>query len=195
MRRRYFLVFYTPALLITFILALMSRPVVPRLTGAWAKLMVGELSRETILIIGNNLFIASLLWALTIITLFLAIKRRRSYDAGVLLSQIIFLVYLAFFVKESAGVLLTLLDFQQTMQVPSIIAFLTLILPHGLFEYTAFVLIAVYGMEWFRANFDRDIVELPWHEIALSFLLIVLAGIVETGITPYVFRTYLMNIG
>lgn len=195
MRRRYFLVFYTPALLVVFILALMSRPVVPKLTGAWARLMAGELGRETILIVGNNLFIASLLWALTIITLFLAIKRRHSYNARVLLGWVIFLVYLAFFVKESAGILLTLLDFQRTMRVPSIIAFLTLILPHGLFEYTAFVLIAVYGMEWFRANLDRNVMELPWHEIALSFLLIILAGIIETGITPYVFRAYLINIG
>lgn len=155
---------------------------------------------STLHIILTNSMVSVVLWLVSIFLCWMYYKRKNEVpdkDYGKFIMKIGYLAYGFFFLKEGVRVGMSILDFQSSMNIPYLPSFLTLILPHALFEFTAFISISILALRWLNSNIEN------WENkeegfimpnksyILIPLLLIISAGLVETTLTPYLFREYL----
>ena len=145
-------------------------------------------------IIAVNFFVASLLWG--VILSLAAVYRMQSMTAlqGRLVPLSLF-VYGFFFLKEGVRVSALVWDFAASASIPFLSLLFTLILPHGIPEFTAFIFLAVFVLRRVEkaAAHGRGLPFLSSKEVLMVGSLIVVAAIIETTITPWMFREFLLQ--
>ena len=194
--KRDFMVFYSPFVVINLVFILLSLNVeVVELNAlikkTWQETMTSAIDITTLGIIVNNLFVAAYLWVLPIYLMWIAFKNARSLKEKQNMLKLVYFVYLSYFIKETLTVSLSLFGFQR-LNVTYLYSFLTLIMPHGLTEIGALALTAAFATQWMSSLINKDKFELPPKEFFLiPATLIIFSGILETTLTPFLFRSFL----
>lgn len=152
----------------------------------WAQMISPGIDGETLGIILNNLFVAFLLWAAAWFWRYCAgrlfVPRSRMFGA-------MYFVYGFFFLKEFVRMACQVYGFSYSFGLSCGAVFCTLVLPHGLLEFLAFALVAFYACGWLRG--ERGV---GAAEVLLPALILVVAGILETTLTDYLFKGYLLEV-
>ena len=104
------------------------------------------------------------------------------------------LLSLLFFLKELFRINRTIADFSSSSKIPYGDILVNLILPHGLIEYLAFALAAAFALAWLGSSLESGRWRYPGHRaVLIPASLILLAAAVESTLTPYLYRIYLVN--
>lgn len=152
---------------------------------------------HTVQIFASNLFVSLVLWAavISIYFLFYRHKDRRTNQLAVITFKVAYVACFFFFFKEGIRVGLTVLDFYQTMNMPYLATIFTLIMPHAIFEFMAFILIAIFALNWLNENIYqyRFYPKKPSViSVALPLVLILASALVETTLTPVIFNEFIL---
>lgn len=152
---------------------------------AWAMQISPGVDGMTFEIILNNMFVVLLLfgavWFWRYCAGRLSVPRSRKM-------LVMYLIYSFFFLKEIFRIVYLVSDFSRAFDLSSFFTFCTIILPHGLVEFLAFVLVMVFGCVWLGGK------RFKWFYLCVPLLLVIVAGILETTLTDYLFRAYLLWI-
>lgn len=190
--KKNFVVFYSSFMVAVLLLSLVSLgKEVPKLgeafKEAWVSEIVLTLDRSTLEIILNNVFVMFALWLFSVIPAWLFYRRPRSPGDEEMLARIVYIAYILYFIKEGIRIGLELLDFHYTSYIFSL---LTLILPHGIIEMGALALTGAFALDW-ATNLGNGFRFPKRKYFIIPTFLIVFSGILETTLTPYVFRSFL----
>lgn len=161
--------------------------------------MLGEgmepsLGIVTLQIIGVNMLVSLMLWGavMSMYWIFNRDANSKEIYSKKLIFKLSYLACLFFFLKEGVRVGMSVVDFYYSVRVPYLPATATLILPHGIFEFMAFILVAIFALNWLKKCLDEDRFSWPEKKIVLfPLILVVAAALVETTTTPYLFQWYL----
>lgn len=139
----------------------------------------------------NNLGVILLLWMVSAVWIYYAARipapQRRIY-------RLALSCYLFFFLKELFRINRSIVDFSRGSRIPYRDVLVNLILPHGLLEYLAFALAAVFALLWLARSLESGRWRYPGHRaVFIPASLILLAAAVESTLTPYLYEIYLLN--
>ncbi|MGB4443983.1 MAG: stage II sporulation protein M [Dethiobacteria bacterium] len=139
----------------------------------------------------NNLGVMLLLWLVSAIWLYYALRtgipEKRVYRWALF-------CYLFFFFKEFIRVTRSVADFSCCFSLPYWDVLFTLVLPHGAIEYLAFALGAAYALAWLsRSLSSRRRASPGARAVFIPATLIILAAVIESAVTPYLFEIYMMQ--
>lgn len=149
----------------------------------WAEGVPSYLNAETLGIILNNLFVMFVMCLFSILPFKIYYRKERE-DKD--FKQAVCLItgsYCMYFIKEGARAGFGLLSFPYATYWFGVII---LVFPHGIIEIGGFALTASTMLEYYKT---RDI-KVLWY-LLISVILIIIAGVFETTLTPYLFRTFL----
>lgn len=159
----------------------------PAFIESWKREITPSINYMTLEIVLNNLFVILALWLFSLIPIWMFYRKPRTPGDKERFIRFIYIVYILYFAKEGIRIGLDILGFSYT---PYIFTLLTLILPHGITEIGAFALTGAFALNWAK-SLDKSFKKPhPKHLIASTFLVI-FSGILETTLTPYVFKTFL----
>ena len=139
----------------------------------------------------NNLGVMLLLWLVSAVWI--------CYAAHTLAPQrrirgLALFCYLFFFLKEFCRINRSIADFSRGSSIPYRDVLFSLVLPHGLIEYLAFALAALFALLWLGSSLERGRWHYPGHHaLLIPASLILLAAAVESTLTPYFYRIYLLK--
>lgn len=190
MKKKNFIAFYVFFLIILFSFALVPSEVQslnPTFVESWKEEISPFVNYVTLEIILNNLFVVLVLWLFSIIPAWVYYKRPRNPEDEKRLIRTIYTAYTLYFIKEGIRNGLLILSFNYT---PYIFTLITLILPHGVAEIGAFALTADISLEWVR-GLSGEFKAPKIKHLTVPIILVVLSGILETTLTPYIFKTLL----
>jgi uncharacterized membrane protein SpoIIM required for sporulation len=160
--------------------------------AAWLEVMREGTGLSAVHIIINNSAIIVLFWVLAVFPLWISFKKKRSEKQKALIAVTASLGYLIFFTKESFRLSIILLSFQDTFGVPFLSSLLTNVLPHGVVELGSFILAAAWAVRWLAQQTAREKFIFPnIKHIAVPLASIIIAGLLETSLTPYLFKSFL----
>ena len=111
--------------------------------------------------------------------------------------QIMFLAIffnLFFYIKEGIRMGYTVYSFADYFTLPYLLSFATLILPHLIFEFSAFIMASVISLKWLYNKVSLNKKVLDHNLILTSIIILSVATIVETTLTPLVFTSYLKSL-
>ena len=152
----------------------------------WINEIKPVIDNGTLSIILNNLFVVFALWLFSAVPKWVYRRRPRRLGDKKKLVSIIYIIYILYFIKEGVRVGLNLLGWNYTSYG---FALLTLILPHGIVEIGAFALTGALAFNW-ATSLNRF--ELPKiRSFIVPIILIIFSGVLETTLTPYIFKTFL----
>lgn len=155
----------------------------------WASLQTGFCLFAPLAL--NNLGVLLLLWLVSAIWLYYAV---RANVPGKRVYRWALCCYLFFFLKESFRVTRSIVDFGRDFSLPCRDVLLTLVLPHGVIEYLAFALAAAYALAWLGRSLKSSCRCYPGSgAIFIPASLIILAAVIESALTPYLFEIYMMQ--
>ena len=146
---------------------------------------------STLEIIVINSFVALCLWFSVLLIYYFFHKRQEGKY------QYKFILYLAifcnafFYIKEGLRMGYTVYSFSESMGIPYASSFLTLIFPHLIPEFTAFIITSILSMQWISEKMKYGKTNVSLKLFLIPFVILIFAGIVETTLTPFVFRSYL----
>lgn len=137
-------------------------------------------------VIVHNSLVAICLWLIAMLP-WLILKNKKQDKKTIIF--IAFMGHVAFFVKE--GIRMGLIVNQGFLGLHPMSIFLTLIFPHALFELPALIIVSVLSFCFLISLYDKNTLRLRCLLIPLVFLIV--AGIIETHVTPAIFSNYLIN--
>lgn len=161
--------------------------------------MLGEsmdpaLNISTLQIIGVNVMVSLMLWG-AVISMYLIFYRRKemqTVETKKLTFTLAYFACLFFFLKEGVRVGMSVVDFYYSVRIPYLPATLTLILPHAIFEFMAFILVAIFALNWLKGSLEVETFAWPRPLIVIfPLILVVASALVETTMTPHLFQTYI----
>ncbi len=139
----------------------------------------------------NNLGVLLLLWMVSAVWLYYGVRTPASRRR---VCRLALYCYLFFFLKELFRINRTIADFSSSSKIPYGDILVNLILPHGLIEYLAFALAAAFALAWLGSSLESERWRYPGHRaVLIPASLILLAAAVESTLTPYLYRIYLVN--
>lgn len=150
----------------------------------WAESMSSYINGETISIIINNLMVMLVMCLFTIIPFFVFNMKERKYKDLRQMITLIFIAYMLYFLKEGFRAGIGLLSFPHKSYLFGVFI---LTLPHGIIEITGFAIAASAIFNYFMKNIGRDTV---YRYLMLAVSLILVAGVLETTLTPFLFRFF-----
>lgn len=151
----------------------------------WAEGMISEVSSETFSIIINNLFVAFVMCLFSIIPFLLFGKKYENHKDFKHIIIFVTIAYILYFTKEGVRAGLGLLDFSQTSYAFGVFV---LTLPHGLLEIAGFAIAGSAIFHFFKNEISSSEIT---RYLILSIFMIITAGVLETTLTPYLFRTFI----
>lgn len=136
----------------------------------------------------NNLGVLLILWLVAAAWLYVALRTglpgQRAYRWAIF-------CYLFFFLKEFIRINGAIADFSRVSRYTYGEILGRLVLPHGLVEFLAFALGAVFALAWLdRSLKGRGRLFPGSRAILLPVSLILLAAAIEALVTPYLFEIY-----
>ena len=137
----------------------------------------------------NNLGVLLLLWLVSAAWLY---SVRRAGVPAKRACRWALLCYLFFFAKEMIRVALLLAAFSSGAGLPWQRLFFTLILPHGVVEYSAYALAAFFARGWLGRLLEekREVFYPGRPALLIPTGLVLAAAVIETAVTPYLFQFY-----
>lgn len=161
--------------------------------------MTSKIDIHTFQILANNIIVGIILWGAVAAIYFLLFGREKNKTDKIakITFRIAYLSCFFFFLKEGFRVGLTVLDFYQSMNIPYLVTTLTLILPHAIFEFMAFIMIAIFSLFWLKENLETSTGKTSKPKvlsIILPVVLISASAVIETTITPMIFSQYIHSI-
>ena len=175
--------FLTP-LLLTSIFSSTPIEVGETYKAMWIEGMPSYVNIETVEIIINNTMVILIMCLFSIIPFTLYNnKERKTGD----LKRVVWLVtvaYALYFAKEGIRAGLGLLDFPY---VSYLFGVFILTLPHGIIEITGFAIASSATLSYHKSEIDKKVM---YQYLLLAVGLIVVAGLLETTLTPYLFRIF-----
>lgn len=176
--------FLTP-LLLTSIFSFTPIEVGETYKAMWIEGMPSYINVETLGIIINNTMVILIMCLFSIIpfTLYNNEKREEEED----FKKVVWLVtiaYALYFAKEGLRAGLGLLDFPY---VSYSFGVFILTLPHGIIEITGFAIASSATFKYYKSEINKKIM---YQYLLFAVVLIMVAGLLETTLTPYLFRIF-----
>lgn len=161
--------------------------------------MTTDVNLHTLQIMINNLFVGVALWA-AVISIFLILfngQKKKTKKIATTTFQVAYVALIFFFLKEGFRIGMTVVDFEHSIGLPTLITNMFLIFPHALFEFMGFIMIALFALYWLEdnsINYEGEM-KLPkiWM-LVLPAILICAAAVVETVVTPTLFTEYIKSL-
>lgn len=154
---------------------------------------------QTLYILLNNVFIGLIIWS-AVAVIHLLIYERNSNKTQVLEKRTFTLAYaicLIFFLKEGMRIGITILDLYNSLNLPYFVTLATLVMPHAIFEFMGFIMMAIFALYWLKEQLERKEGGLTPPKALAVILPIVLIGVsavLETTVTPMIFSNYIASV-
>lgn len=161
--------------------------------------METTIGTQTLQILLNNVLIGVIIWsAVGIIYLMMYEKNKNKTPAleGKTF-KLAYAVCLIFFLKEGLRIGFTILDLYHSVNLPYFVTLTTLVLPHAIFEFMGFIMVALFSLFWLKEQMARKEGGLTPPKVLAVFmpiLLIAVSAVFETAVTPVIFSNYISSV-
>lgn len=157
------------------------------------------LGTQTLQIMFNNIVIGIIIWSAVGI-IYLLMFEKNPIKTPQLKGKTFKLAYaicLIFFLKEGFRIGFTILDLYHAVNLPYFVTLTTLVMPHAIFEFMGFIMVALFSLFWLKDQLNRKEGGLtPPKALAviLPILLISVSAVLETAVTPVIFSHYIASV-
>lgn len=176
--------FLTP-LLLTSIFSSTPIEVGETYKAMWIEGMPSYINVETLGIIINNTMVILIMYLFSIIPFTLYNNEEREEEDFKKVVWLVTIAYALYFAKEGLRIGLGLLDFPY---VSYSFGVFILTLPHGIIEVTGFAIASASIFKYYKSEINKKVM---YQYLLFAIGLIVVAGLLETTLTPYLFRSFL----
>lgn len=151
----------------------------------FAKAMHPFINSQTLYIIVNNLLVGLAMFLSSKIVL--SLSKGSTIKEIHMLSIIIIGFYMFYFALQGIRVGV---DLNSNIYINYWFSFFTLIFPHGIFELTGFALISSTSYFYHIGQLNKNqLIKM----VIIASLIIVFAGLLETTLTPFIFKYFLVK--
>ena len=179
--------FLTPLLLIS---TLSSEPMElgEAYKNMWAEGMTSYVNGETLGIIVNNLMVILIMCLFSIIPFTLYNRGEREEIDFKKVVWLVTIAYILYFIKEGMRAGLGLLNFPYASYFFGVFV---LTLPHGIIEIIGFAIASSATLLYYKSEKSEVDKKVMYYYLLIAVGLILIAGLLETTLTPYLFRTFI----
>lgn len=154
-----------------------------------------SIDKSTFSIIVTNIVVSLSLWLVVTMLLYICYRRKRdneTYSNKFIINMGI-ICFVFFFCKEGFRLVYHVVDFSNSMNFSYIFSMIGLILPHGIIEFTAFILAAVFSLNWLDKCLNDSKISVPKvSNLLIPICILLIAGVIETTLTPMVFENLIL---
>lgn len=141
-----------------------------------------------------NSIVMLCLWLISFLIYIVFYKRKEIKYKPIHVMYVALFCNAFFYLKEGVKMGYTIYEFSKSFGLPYFFSFFTLILPHLIFEFTAFIMASAISLKWLYDKISSKTSKINYKLISFSILVLLIAAIVETTLTPYLFTTYLKTL-